>query len=83
MRATSNPYKLRIRYSPASRGSTSAMSRILRERQRRWFNAQRIARIEAERTGQQNRVRQITDLCKGVFSHEGDLRHFVVRRERW
>lgn len=55
----------------------------LRERQRRWFNAQRIARIEAERTEQRDRVRQITELCKAVFSHEGDLRHFVVRRERW
>ncbi len=55
----------------------------LREKQRLWFNAQKIARSEALLALQEARVRQIADLCKGVFSNPGDQRHSTVRRDDW
>ncbi len=55
----------------------------LREMQALWFNAQRIARFEALAQGDHARVRQIADMCKGVFSSTEDNRYMLVRRERW
>ena len=55
----------------------------LREMQALWFNAQRIARMEAQLQGDHARVRQISDMCKGVFSSTDDNRYVLVRRERW
>lgn len=55
----------------------------LREMQALWFNAQRIARMEAQLQGDRARVRQIADMCKGVFSSTDDNRYVLVRRERW
>lgn len=55
----------------------------LREMQALWFNAQRIARMEALAQGDHARVRQIADMCRGVFSSTDDNRYVLVRRERW
>ena len=55
----------------------------LRESQALWFNAQKIARMQAKTQRDESQMRQIADLCKGVFSSQSDQRYLVVRRERW
>jgi pSer/pThr/pTyr-binding forkhead associated (FHA) protein len=55
----------------------------LRERQAVWFNAQRLARWDAQTQRDVNRVDRITELCKGVFSNMEDRRYYAVRRAQW
>lgn len=57
--------------------------RKLRNNQRVWYNAQRIAYLKEKSTGNERGANIIRDSCLSVFSSEDDLRNLNIRRNRW
>ena len=57
--------------------------RQLRQQQREWFNAQKIAYFRAKNAKLKGEQEQIKESVKAVFSSDDDLRYYKIRRDKW
>ena len=60
-----------------------AQLRQLRQQQREWFNAQKIAYFCAKNAKLKGEQKQIKESVKADFSSDDDLRYYKIRRNKW
>lgn len=60
-----------------------AQLRVLRDRQRSWYNAQKLAYLREKQLKNEAGMARIRESCKAVFSSEDDLRCLNIRRNKW